>query len=324
MKQLFIAASATVLLGSCTSSLTTPIEVSKEKEQLVVNGFVAMINQTIPTAAVQVSVTQKLSQPGTPQMVTDAFVELNGTGFSYNPAESLYIPQTGINNASSFKMNITAGTIKASAEDVLPAFVPIVSATFTGVKKLISRYGGDTPTDYYEIKISFDDPSQAGDYYQLVMSVADSMQVASGFLFGSTEYDPDVVCNDVGVYEEQVIEQDPFENNANVFIPSNMVLMSDKYFNGQRKELTFYVSNYFLVGFPEFPDTSAPQPSEYVYMGLHHMSKKSFNHYKNVKLQQWNEGNPFAEPTIVPGNVSGALGFFGCRSISTTKLKTPL
>ncbi|HTN46317.1 MAG TPA: DUF4249 domain-containing protein [Flavipsychrobacter sp.] len=287
-----------IMLVSCTKNVSTPVIIKNEKDQIVVNGYVAMKKDS-SFSLVKVSRTKKLSEQGSPEIIPDQKVFINDEQLVFDAASQIY-RSVHTTSANSHYLHTNIDGIEINAEDHFPAPVKFLSVEYLGLDTIRQIAGFESEDVFAKIKLSFQDPVETEDYYQILVKYSDSLTPGYSERFPS---------NDYSIIEEQVEETDLFGNNIYKFIPHDMIIFRDHYFNGKKKEITLFVSR---VSF--YQD---------LYFELHHISKDAFIYHKNVKLQSLNQDNPFAEPTIVTGNIKNAVGFFGCRHIDETNVHVP-
>ncbi len=155
------------------------------------------------------------------------------------------------------------------------------------------------------IDINFKDAPNEGNYYGIAMERIDTNRLEAPPSYPGYEYHPPYpqtyFCS-----SDLNIEFPTEELESGVC--SDLILMSDKGFNGQNYNFNCYSEYYLYNNGIEVTDTTY-----YTKIKLYF---KTYNedYYKYVlstKIAQWNYGNPFAEPVRIYNNITGGFGIFG-------------
>lgn len=197
----------------------------------------------------------------------------------------------------------------ASATASMPSDVPIETIMLLkGVR--IDQYGNPAS----EIKIKFTDPTTAGDYYMIdIITAADRYVENDSFV-------NDWICiksTDPSI--DELTSNDPLSEDENSCLPSKGLLLNDQLFNGQTKELTLSMSDYYLDPITD----SASGITYYPQIKLKHISSAYYQYIKTTKNVLDNSGNPFAEPVNVKSNIKNGYGVLAPTSISIKEIKNP-
>jgi hypothetical protein len=167
-----------------------------------------------------------------------------------------------------------------------------------------------------EIKVTFTDPAAAGNFYgfDVVTLIPDFMDPNGAPTMQSLN--PCIQTLDADV--ETVYGTDP----GSIGIGSggctqlSYIFLRDDRFNGGSKELRFYVDHGTLGPFTDTSGNDAP-----VYFQLVHRSEAHLRYLRSREAFYASDGNPFAEPTNVVGNVQGGYGIFVIESINQQEIK---
>lgn len=177
--------------------------------------------------------------------------------------------------AGTYRLEITDPTYgTASAEQVLPVATPINTVEYTEDGTL-SPDGERVD----EIKVIFDDP--ADENYYLITA-----EMLIRYEWDSTE-----------IYHERIYLD---SNDPNISYAEGGLLFSDGTFNGSEYTLLLNNYNYFEEG-AEMVGLN---------MVLESVSKDRFLFLKSLSSYYDANGNPFAEPVVVHGNIENGYGIF--------------
>ncbi|WP_276132237.1 DUF4249 domain-containing protein [Polluticoccus soli] len=158
-----------------------------------------------------------------------------------------------------------------------------------------------------EVRISFDDPMDAGDFYVLSLIVP---VVEDSFMHGNI-YSTCVNTNDPSVesiYNESI--------DQNTCLSSDGIFFRDALFNGTAKELRIFVPSNVLQPVEDVNGTLF-----YAGIELQHVPEAYFRYQKSYRFASENMGNPFAEPTNVYSNVKNGYGIFSIVSTDYAEVK---
>lgn len=150
-----------------------------------------------------------------------------------------------------------------------------------------------------QISFSFMDDGSKTDYYLIRIRRAD----------GSF-----ATCIQTADHDfEAMVFDDPF--TIEPCIDGNKLLLSDKNFNGQTKNVVITVSNDQMNSSNFLGRIRRP------YIELLHITEDFFKYIKSNNSYDIASANPFAEPTNVYGNVKNGYGFFTTYSYVTDTLR---
>lgn len=237
-----------------------------------------------------------VEQPDTIE-VMDATVRLFKDGSLHREFEQDQLSRfyQAIGNAfdqdgATYRLEISAPDFETVfAEQKLPSIVELTDIKY-------SFQSGVTPDGNKadELSFEFQDPPTEEDYYgftgSLVISGLDT------FLMDSFHYS----------YDLYLESYDPLlESGAN-----DMLLFSDASFNGKKVKFTTYCncSNY------------GGQPGSKIVAQLTHITREKYLFLRSLQQFYNADGNPFAEPVNVQGNIEGGVGLFSLESVDTMQV----
>jgi hypothetical protein len=155
---------------------------------------------------------------------------------------------------------------------------------------------GGTP-----IEFTFRDPPGEGDFYfpQFFLMYTYDSRDSSG--------------NVIGTFES------PMEYRLSKIIPSGILegigdnegeVLNDKGLDGTLRTIRLYITQYryYVSGKPPLPKWK---------FTLGHTYEDYYKYFHSVTLQQYNDGNPFAQPVQIHTNIQGGLGIFAGVATST-------
>ncbi|MBW8048904.1 MAG: DUF4249 domain-containing protein [Cytophagales bacterium] len=174
-----------------------------------------------------------------------------------------------------------SGYESIGALDAVPLAIPIISVTLKD-----SVYVGELDGTYAETTIKFNDPVSADNFYAIEIWQYDSID---GY-----RYTISLSTIDPSVANEQY---------------SSRILFSDIIFDGKTYDLKVYFDSYILT------------QNRKLYVRLNSISKAYYLYNKSLRLHRQNQGNPFAEPVQVYGNIENGLGIFAGYSYDEVLVK---
>ena len=108
---------------------------------------------------------------------------------------------------------------------------------------------------------------------------------------------------------------------------NNYLLFDDDTFDGETRVLSVTVNMYnLLAGFSFMPEVPEDYDDPYVYVVLEHISFAEYHYLKalNNLSNLGYDAVPFFEPTTIPSNVDGGLGFVSVATDSDpVKIRIP-
>jgi len=185
----------------------------------------------------------------------------------------------------SYHVKVTAPGFEEAISPV-SVFLPKVPIRILELKKEASKDEFGQKMD--ELKIEFDDPAAVKNFYQIRIQQGE-------FESFNTVYplDKDVVVS---------LNEDPFSSLPGV--ESNMIILSDKSFNGQSKRVRILIPSYYLR------DHNDPNRIKGI-VALMSISEEVYQYQRSRILDS---ENPFAEPVQAITNIMNGVGIFGLLS----------
>ena len=284
-KYIFILFAA-LSLSSCEKEIV--VKVPPYSSKLVVNS----INRVGEPAAFQVSRSVGMAEYNYNKnlTLTNAKVLLYGDGtlvdsVTYDGASGTYQGHHTTVAGVTYKAVVAApGYNDVSALSVAPSMVEMKNVT--RIKQ--ARLNGDGEMQD-EIRITFDDPAAAGDYYILsfkMVNTATDTPVALGCI-NTTEAAIE------SIYDESI--------DNTTCLSEGDIFFRDELFNGKSREMRFFILSSHLEKL---------SPDIKLYIVLQHVPESYFRHRKTYLYASENSGNPFAEPSRVYTNVQDGYGVF--------------
>ncbi len=235
----------------------------------------------------------KIFREGT---LLDSILVADGDG-RYRTSNNL--PQVG----KEFSIEISSPSFKEKlyARDIVPEKVEISDAKIIITDSAFYDYG------YYSygymngsFEISFDDPADADNYYEIKVFYLDS-------IFSFPETGPVfsyLAKRMIGISSEDLSVVNPSD------YATSSLLISDYYFDGQRKSLSL-----------DFNDWSAQKKKGY-YLELISLSREGYLYQKTIADYDNSRGDPFSEPVMIYSNIENGFGIFSAYSRSIYSLET--
>ncbi len=257
--------------------------------------------------AIQLQVSKSidiLEKPGKNRMISNASALLYENDqlietMKYDAQTEIYQSSTIAAPGKTYRIDISApGYTSITAEARTPVRVNIDK--LQRISKARSDANGD-PQD--ELRITFTDPSTAGDFYIIKIQQAPALDTGKGVIECVNTIDASVES----VYADDI--------DLNSCLSANGIFLKDILFNGKSKELLLYVSSRAL----EPADMAGIK--FYPVIELYHVSEDWYKFAKSYQYAIDNNGNPFSEPTNVFGNVKNGYGIFSVISVDSEEIK---
>jgi len=292
MKNLFILLSVLFLFSACEKDVD--LNVPKSPSNLAVHALWTE-NQVL-----ELTLTRTLNIPDKPtdwQSQEKYFVK-NATvtvfqnnlpyeQLTYDGQQRKYISVGNKRAVPGFSYHVKV-TAPGFEEAISPVsiFLPKVPIRILELKKEASKDEFGQKMD--ELKIEFDDPAAVKNFYQIRIQQGE-------FESFNTVYplDKDVVVS---------LNEDPFSSLPGV--ESNMIILSDKSFNGQSKRVRILIPSYYLR------DHNDPNRIKGI-VALVSISEEVYQYQRSRILDS---ENPFAEPVQAITNITNGVGIFGLLS----------
>jgi hypothetical protein len=283
-----------LFIGSCET--TVDIDIPFEKPQVTLNA--ELVDNTSPEVRLTYS-RHILDDNWEFEPVTQAEVKLimeNETySLSYDTENQVYSNLDYlIEGGKEYRVEVLlAGYDIVSASEKVPDQVP--------VKQLI--YNGTAQSDIWsssdDITLVFDDP--AGDnFYEI-----------SAYYFRE-DYYIDQDGNQIWYTENYPIYLAPknptYENDFNT---NGAVLIDDKLFEGKEANIDFFTEGIYL----------GQENGGEIHFVLKAVSSSYYLFRSTYGLQDWNDGDPFAQPVQVYSNIENGIGILMTGNISSKKME---
>lgn len=304
----FVLLALFLLLSSCQEDLILDVDIPEEEAVLVVNSLFNPDSLWM----VQVSSTTSLLGLEKPQEVSDARVELMEDGtvievipyFGERQVVGRGFASTGIYRSSAlypevgktYRIRVSASSFDpVSASDAIPEGVDIRSSSY------IKNVGSDIVGPLDEIRISFQDPADEANFYNLRVH-SRSLDTTTGFI-GSSAYGFSIISD----LKDDFFGADPdqFLGEDKLFeADTDGLSFSDEFFDGQEKEIVLQLRGGDVCG-------SGPVPFEcQAVVELSAISETFYRYHRTLQLQNKTEQNPFAESIQVSSNLDNGVGIF--------------
>ena len=318
-KLIYIIIALSIALAACEKTLDFPFEYKQPK--LVLNCTLS------PTEPIKFTMSRSMHALDSKDIVfiSDADVVIfeddkplqvvpfsSPSGFYW----TTYIPKAG----HTYKFQISKEgfeTIEAEAKIAEPTTINGLSGKIKGEDGI---YNG-----YFDVNLNFNDNPDEENYY---------------FIYTTTEFPPemeeynsdyklDLECNDLSVnrsYDRELLYlADEIISNGNY----TLKFQANDYYTdvyGSYYEIEYYNYNgnegENITENPEIEDLPFYREFEYrLIVHVASINKDYYQYLKSFDLYNENEGNPFAEPTLVKTNVKNGLGILGSISEVTDTLK---
>jgi hypothetical protein len=228
-----------------------------------------------------------------------------------------YVSRTVAQPGRRYRITVTrAGFQTVTTEADAPGIVPIAALQYFPETR-VSLNGGMQD----EIRVRWTDPATADDIYMLDIygnvpdpeGPFDPMTGPTVFKFGSLNACVQTTDADA----ESVDGVDPGSLGVGqtcAHLPS--VFLRDASFRSREKEFRFFLDSGQLQSWSGSPaDTAAPR------LRLAHVTPVHLRYLQSRSAAYNTDGNPFAEPVNVVGNVQGGYGFFAIEGVSTREIE---
>lgn len=173
------------------------------------------------------------------------------------------------------------GFTAVSANDAMPSQVIITSVDTLS-------YLSSQRDSLLSLSIKFQDNGSYKNYYKLQVN---SVQQNGGFLYYSEMY---IYSDDLsaGLQQDESVDE---------------LLFTDELFNGNEKTLKVAIFN-------------TKSYDDYLEVNLYAISESYYLYAKSYQGYQNSQGNPFAQPVLIYGNITNGFGIFGNQNVTTKKV----
>ncbi len=295
MKKYSIILSVVIIaLASCQKN-ATGVKLPPAKIQLVVQSFISPQDSLI-----KVNVSESTPIFGQTQQnnlgsstLLDAKVEITHNSVIYNllydAKELAYIIDSNhlkIIAGETYSIKVTRGSETVTANCTVPFAVPFdLSLDKIELKAEIDPQSKDTLTKYYRLTTSFTDQPSPSDYYRLYINS------------NSTTWE--YLYNNQGGIIDSVLSSHP---NFTSFEKEEQEYVTDVDQNGQR----IFQNSTIYLGTSSISNIVSSE----ITLGIMHTDINYYKYHTSALAHLNNQGNPFAEPSLVFTNIQGGLGIF--------------
>ncbi|RRB04162.1 DUF4249 domain-containing protein [Larkinella rosea] len=209
-----------------------------------------------------------------------------------------------------YRLAVQWRELSASASCTVPEAVPITSARLDSTRES-NNWGGGSSRWIYDARLTWKDPVGQADYYRVAGELrANQWVTLSRYVAGQSRPD---------TFQRRLFMQSP------LFFDATSQHISDLSQDGQsitspKGNLPNYLSYTYFDSLSNgsyngyIPLTQRPVS---VSVMLLHVDKNYYDYHRTLQQQGDIEGNPFAEPVLIPTNITGGLGCFAAYNRTT-------
>lgn len=302
IKSFIIVLSVVIILASCET--VVDIDVPQESPSLVVNGH---LNTDSSSISFHLSKTDFILSESDFESISGANVALkeNGeeVGSFRETADGVYSSDVAPVMGNTYEL-----TVAKEGFNTVTAIGNIPNETIEIIDVSVEEVDRD---GFFEnlVKVKIKDPGEVSNFYEVGIF---SYEPVYDFETGELNEEDSVINF---VYLE--LEGTEFEDSPEKF--GNTVLVEDLFFNGLEYEFNLLVNSYYFSGDPFFDDDDDDEKT--LYVTVRNTSEDYYEYVRSVKIQNWNDGDPFAEPVIVEGNIQNGFGIFAGFTSNTEKIE---
>ena len=302
--------SACILIASCEKDVSVDLPDYPTQLAIFSNNTVYKNGGDAITATVGKSISILKYNGRQELVVPNAKVDIYSDGkllatMVHDPTEEKYyssvIPQEG----KTYTIKASAPGFDNTAEATAKAInqIPITNITHTPN----ARNSSNGPED--EVTITFNDPQGETNYYMVSFhspGTDDLTRQYYSYLCVNT-LDPSI----------ETIEEQDFEifNDESSCLYGDL-FMKDELFNGQTKQVKFYINSYGIQPFQTYTGDTL-----YSSVVLTHVPEDYYRYRKTAAAASTNQGNPFAEPSNVYTNITNGRGIFSISAPYILQIK---
>lgn len=296
-----LTAYITILLIFSSCEIVLDVEIPEEPTRLVLN---SVINPD-STIVVDLSEDSFILEEDDFTQVRGANIELlengNPVGLFEETGNGIYrsniYPTPGVNYEIRASKN---GFESISGEFLLPSSTPTISTVDI---RITNRNG--YPQLVWEFEIN--DDGNEENFYEITTYTQIEWPIIDVIYDELTEtFYEDTIGIDTLIYVDYLeLDYSEFDDDPSSW--GNSVLVDDKSFNGQRQNFQVFIDYW----------EGEPVQKRLV---LRNCDETYFNYVRSSKIQDWNDGDPFAQPVFVTSNIENGYGLFsGYISTSITE-----
>lgn len=189
--------------------------------------------------------------------------------------------------------------VRASAPGVEVAESQLTMPTEVPVQATLTELSNDGGQIKSRLTVGFNDPGAGPDYYVVTVRMAGPGGVRQGYL-NIERNDQDIPGGSVAPYQLSAA------NSSWDLYP-----FSDANVNGQRISFSGVIT---------YQSNASSGRSQYLEVTLSHLTRDQYLFYQSYLQYIDNDGNPFAEPTPLYGNVTPGFGIFGAATDAVERI----
>ncbi|AIZ63227.1 hypothetical protein PK28_05160 [Hymenobacter sp. DG25B] len=320
MKALFPILASCLLLGLSSCETVVDVPAPKHTPRLALNYVLSnqapdsLYWQSYPHRLLTVSVSQSVFNNAEVRQPINATVELldasgqvverfRGRYRYYNPytqdsTGAFYEPQYGFAGQPGQRYTLRAalpGLETAESTLELPAPATIGTATF------IRRQSNPNESQYFvagRLSLSVPDAVASTDYYVATARVLDTQGRFWGMM--TNDFQNEDPGSDVSVDRFRL--SDGYSPRPQVYADLNA--------NGRTLTLAQNVQAYFSSNYNPGDPQNYREPA-FIEVTISTLTREAYDFYQSVQRYQDSQGNPFAEPAPLAGNIRNGYGLFG-------------
>ncbi|WP_339902442.1 DUF4249 domain-containing protein [uncultured Cyclobacterium sp.] len=293
---LYVFILGAIFMSSCET--TVDIDIPFEKPQVVLNS--TLTHNTFPKVRLTYS-RHILDNDWEFEPITTAEVKLTIEGQSYfleyNEDSGQYVSLDHmVEGGKEYIVEaVVEGYSVVSASEFVPVQVPIKDLVYNGQAHVDAWLTGD------DFSLIFDDP-EGENFYEI-----------SAYYYRMDHY-IDQNGDEVYYYDSRTIYLEPknpsYESD---FYLNGGLIIDDKLFDGKEASIDFFTGGNYM---------EMEVDGGEVHFVLKNISKSYYDFQSTYGLQDWNDGDPFAQPVQVYSNIENGIGIFMTGNVSSIKVET--
>lgn len=304
----FIVCTAVVLFGIMSCEKEVEVKLPKEEPRLVVNAL--LNNNTVFRVNISKSTGIFDSNSSNTSLSNATVLLYENNNFKdsllYNSFSELYVAKNNTRVVAGnlyFLKAAAPGFLAVETQSKAPVSVPIVN--------IVKRENVRTDADGFqldEIRLTFNDNAATSDFYLVRLRKPSS---SSG---NTVQYDENLCLSSSDKDIDRYAASDPRDIESCF---GNEFLMTDKNFNGSQKEIIFFATHTSMMPFVNPVNNRTYKPV----IELHHITQDQYRFSKSYNTYLDADGNPFAEPVLIYGNIKNGYGIFSAFSMTRDTIR---
>ena len=293
MKNIFFYTIIALTISACTKN-AGKVKLPKTEKLLVVQ---CIMSPYVATTAVSVDWSQDyFNNPN--QNPVSAVAKCTVTITSNGNTFTLTEKQAGVYSIDSLAMKVTPGQTYSlfvkepgGKEATAVCTVPVISKSslhYVGLDSQTVKIRGQEEKNY-TIHCELSDDVLSTDFYSFY---------PLGFYSG-WEYITDISTG-------QIIDSHWVEGRQDIYLEIDQKYRSDLEFNGQKKKIDFQMQAPLNWGMPGTQSFHVDTLELQTIQG----NEAYFRYHRSLESFSQNQGDPFAEPTLIYSNITGGIGIF--------------